>query len=126
MTAFVESHAFHWNVLNATTRFETHSLGTPREFASTSAVAIDMTDKAGWKTTLFLAASDQRPLGMTILPSGRTTAIVTYFQDWISIDGARAFSRALIVDEDDIYVYSFVHIGFDKLSDEKFDLSQGT
>lgn len=121
--AFVAGHAFHWNLLKAQKVFHDLQVDKPARFADQRAIPLRMRSREGWPVTLYLRAKDKLALGMSIVPAGRDHPIDLYYQDWIDVGGARVFSRLTIVDGADIYLYRFVSIGFDDLSQGDFDLT---
>lgn len=119
-TAFISSHAFHWNILHASELFGDVKAGKTVEFARERAVPITANGPGGWPITFYLRARDSLPLGVTILADGREDPIAIYYQDWIEFGGIRAFSRLTIVDGSDVYAYQFVRIDFGTLGENGF------
>lgn len=122
MASFVASHAIHWDVMHAQETFSETELGDVQRFDGQNAIPVRMKGHGGQPTVLFLRASDRLPLGMKIFPSGRNTPVISYYRDWIEVDGADTFSRMIIADGKDIYVYQFTLISFGELGDADFNL----
>lgn len=88
---FVRSHEFHFLVLELSTRFSGHRVGSATTIRGRRCTPLLMEDEMGQDAMVCLDHTTRLPVVLEMNPNGATGPIRVYFDGWRTIDGVQLF-----------------------------------